>query len=107
MAAGAQEAAHHQVRTGQRAGRGAHPGAGQEPGCEVELTEVRTSGQDWWTLGFEATGPAGLRRSELEATAALVFAQPIPGDVEPGPDESRSYSKWLRQLPAAGDDPDA
>ena len=26
----------------------------------MELTEVRTSGQDWWTLGFEATGPASL-----------------------------------------------
>ena len=83
------------------------PGAGPEPGCEVELTEVHTSGQDWWTLGFEATGPAGLRRSELEAAAALVFAQPMPGGVEPGPDESRSYGEWLRQLPGAGDDSDA
>ena len=83
------------------------PGAGQEPGCDVELTEVRTSGQDWWTLGFEATGPAGLRRSELEATAALVFAQPVPGGVKPGLDESRSYGEWLRQLPGAGDDSDA
>ena len=34
------------------------PGPGQQPRCEVELTEVHTSGQDWWTLGFEATGPA-------------------------------------------------
>jgi hypothetical protein len=32
------------------------PGQGQEPRCEVELTEVRVRGQDWWTLGFEATG---------------------------------------------------
>jgi hypothetical protein len=45
----------------------------------VELTEIRISGQDWWTLGFEATGPAGLLRSELQATAALVFAQALPG----------------------------
>ena len=36
------------------------PGPGQQPRCEVELTEVRTRGQDWWTLGFEATGPADL-----------------------------------------------
>ena len=34
------------------------PGLIQEPRCEVELTEVRTRGQYWWTLGFEATGPA-------------------------------------------------
>ena len=52
------------------------PHRGHEPGCEVELTEIRASGQDWWTLAFEATGPAGLLRSELQATAAFVFAQP-------------------------------
>ena len=80
------------------------PGERQEPGCEVELTEVRTSGQDWWTLGFEATGPAGLLRSHLEATSALVFAQPLPGGMELSLDESRSYGEWLRQLPGAGDD---
>ena len=68
------------------------PGLGGEPRCEVELTEVRTRGQDWWTLGFEATGPAALLRSALEATAALVFTQALPGGVEPGPDESRSYA---------------
>jgi hypothetical protein len=73
------------------------PGLGQEPRCEVELTEVRTGGQNWWTLGFEATGPADLLRSELEATAALVFDQALPGGVEPGPDESRSYAEWLGQ----------
>ena len=71
------------------------PGLGGEPRCEVELTEVRTRGQDWWTLGFEATGPADLLRSTLQATAALVFAQALPGGVEPGPDESRSYAEWL------------
>jgi hypothetical protein len=71
------------------------PGLGGEPRCEVELTEVRTRGQDWWTLGFEATGPADLLRSELHATAALVFAQALPGGVEPGMDESRSYAEWL------------
>ena len=80
------------------------PGLGQEPGCEVELTEVRTHGQDWWTLGFEATGPASLLRSELQATAALVFAQALPGAVEPGPDESRSYAQWLRRPPDAESD---
>ena len=55
-------------------------------------------------LGFEATGPAHLLRSALEATAALVFAHPLPGGVEPGPDESRSYVEWLGQRPGAGSD---
>jgi hypothetical protein len=81
------------------------PGPGQKPPrCEVELTEVRTPGQDWWSLGFEATGPAGLLRSHLEATAALVFDQALPGGVEPGPDESRSYAEWLSQRPGAESD---
>jgi hypothetical protein len=80
------------------------PGLGDEPGCEVELTEVRTGGQDWWTLGFEATGPTHLLRSELQATAALVFAQALPGGVQPGADESRSYAQWLGQRPGAESD---
>jgi hypothetical protein len=69
---------------------------GGERGCEVELTEVRTGGQDWWTLGFEATGPGELLRSELQAAAALVFAQALPSGAQPGPDESSSYAQWLR-----------
>jgi hypothetical protein len=79
-------------------------GLGGEPGCEVELTEVRARGQDWWTLGFEATGPASLLRSELQATAALVFAQAPPGGMELGPDQSRSYAEWLCQRPGAESD---
>ena len=90
------------LASGQIGTRG--PGLGQEPECEVELTEVRTAGEDWWTLGFEATGPADLLRSELEATAALVFAQALPGCVAPGPDESRSYAQWLGQRPGGGSD---
>ncbi|HEX5295466.1 MAG TPA: hypothetical protein VFW50_00530 [Streptosporangiaceae bacterium] len=77
---------------------------GQQPRCEVELTEVHTSGQHWWTLGFEATGPASLLRSTLQAAAVLVFAQALPGRVEPGPDESRSYAQWLGQRPAPDSD---
>ena len=75
------------------------PGLGKEPQCEVELTEVRMRGQDWWTLGFEATGPASLLCRELEATAALVFANAPPANVELGPDESRSYAEWLASGP--------
>ncbi|MGD0937801.1 MAG: hypothetical protein ABR922_24930, partial [Streptosporangiaceae bacterium] len=53
------------LASGQVVARG--PGPGGEPWCEVELTDVRTRGEDWWTLGFEATGPASLLRSALEA----------------------------------------
>jgi hypothetical protein len=71
-------------------------GLGDVRGCVVELTEVRAAGQDWWTLGFEATGPADQLRQELEATATLVFAQALPSAAQPGPDESSSYAQWLR-----------
>jgi hypothetical protein len=72
----------------------------------VELTEVRTGGQDWWTLGFEAAGPADLLRSALQAAAALVFTQALPGGVEPGPDESTSYAEWLCRSPGADSNAD-
>jgi hypothetical protein len=80
------------------------PGLGGQPGCEVELTEVRTRSETWWTLGFEATGPASVRRSELEAAASLVFAHPLPGGIELGTDDSKSYVQWLGRRPAAGSD---
>ncbi len=70
----------------------------------MELTEVRTCGQDWWTLGFEATGPADLLHTALVATAAFVFTQALPGSAEPGPDESRSYAEWLGQRPGVDSD---
>jgi hypothetical protein len=68
---------------------------------------IRTRGQDWWSLGFEATGPPDLLPSELEATAALVFAQALPGGVELGPDESMSYAEWLCWWPGAESDAEA
>ena len=83
------------------------PGLSHHPRCDVELTEIHTSGQDWWTIGFEATGPADLLRRELQATAALVFTHALPGDAEPGPDESRSYAEWLSQRPGADRDTSA
>jgi hypothetical protein len=77
------------------------PGLGGGPGCAVELTEVDVRGEAWWTLGLEATGPAEALRSELDAAAALVFAQALPG-VELGMDDSRSYAQWLCRRPGAG-----
>ncbi len=73
------------------------PRLGEEPWCTVELTEVRTRGEAWWTLGFEATGPVGLLHGELEASAALVFAKSLPGGVELGTNDAMSYAEWLRR----------
>jgi hypothetical protein len=75
------------------------PELGGRPGCAVELTEVCTSGEVWWTLGFEATGPASLLRRELEAAAALVFGQALPDGAELRMNDSMSYAQWLQQRP--------
>ena len=85
----------------------AAPGLAGDPACAVELTEIRSGGEAWWSLGFEATGSADLLRSVLEATAALAFAQALPGGVELGTDNSRSYAEWLRQRPDPRRDPGA
>lgn len=61
----------------------------------MELTEIHVGGHNWWTLGFEATGPASQLHTELEATVALVFAQALPGGMELGTDHSQSYAQWL------------
>ena len=47
-------------------------------------------------LRQDSAGPAGWQpvRKRLQATAALVFAQPLPAGLEPGPDYSRSYAEW-------------
>jgi hypothetical protein len=82
-------------------------GGSLTPTVDLVLTEVRTGGQDWWTLGFEATGPADLLRSELQATAALVFAQAPPNGVQPGPDKSSSYAQWLSLRPGDGSNANA
>jgi hypothetical protein len=58
-----------------------------------------TRGEAWWTLGFEASGPADLLRSGLEATAAFVFAQAPRGWVELGINDSHSYAEWLWRQP--------
>jgi hypothetical protein len=82
------------------AGRTVRPGGrglDEEPGCAVELTEVDVRGEAWWTLGFEATGPTDTLRGELDAAAALVFGQALPGGLELGMDESTSYAQWLRR----------
>jgi hypothetical protein len=70
-------------------------GPSREPGCAVELTEIRAGGQDWWSLGFEATGPADMLCGGLQAAAAVVFAERMPGGVEPSTDHFASYMQWL------------
>ena len=71
-----------------------------QAGCLVELTQVRVRGGSWWTVGFEATGPAGLLHAALRHAADLMFAQALPPGAELGLDNSLSYAQWLSQLPS-------
>ena len=77
----------------------ASPGFQGQPQCAVELTGVLARGEAWWTLGFEATGPAGRLCGILEDTAELVFAQALPDGVHLGPGNCRSYATWLSLQP--------
>ena len=72
-----------------------------EAQCAVELTELRMQHRDWWSIGLEATGPAGSLRAALEAAAALVFTQALPSGVKLRMADSMSYAEWLRALPGA------
>ena len=80
---------------GEVSARGDEPG--RETGCAVELTDVATAGQRWWTLSFEATGSETAVHGLLETTAVMIFRDPMPGGIRLRSDESGSYSAWLRQ----------
>ena len=70
--------------------------------CAVEPTAVDLRGEPWWTLCLEATVPADALRRELDAAAALVFADALPGGGELGIDDSQSYVRWLTRQPGTG-----
>ena len=80
------------------------PGWGRVPGCEVELTEVHTRGQDWWSLGFEATGPTDLLRGTLELPPRSCSPRPCPvvwklARMNPGPMPSGWTSGQAPRVP--------
>lgn len=87
--------------SGGRVAAGVPEAAGQ-PVCAVELTEIQARGEDWWSLGFEATGPADALRTVLEGAAGLVFACPLPGGTELQPGDCRSYAEWLSRVTCPG-----
>ena len=72
-------------------------GPGEKPECAVELAEFHSRGDAWWTLGFEATGPAALLPGQLEAAAVLVFSRALPEEVDLDLNDCMSYAQWLRR----------
>lgn len=71
--------------------------------CAVELTDIRSRGAAWWSLGFEATGPVAFLRTALESAATAVFEQAAPGEVELCMTQCQSYAEWLSRLRVLAD----
>jgi hypothetical protein len=75
--------------------REAHP----DEGCNVELTELRVAGVQWWTIGFEAFGPPERTDSHLLASLKAFFS----GSRETVPcpfleANSLSYPAWFASI---------
>jgi hypothetical protein len=70
--------------------------ADHEGTCAVEVTEVMRGKEPWWTIGFEAPGHSDTSRAAIEAAAALLFHDGLPGGLELTEADSMSYSEWLR-----------
>lgn len=70
-----------------------------EQGCGVELTELDLGGRHWWSLGFEAMGPADAVRGILVATMRAFAAEfEIPSFPRQA---SRGYPAWLHEATGA------
>jgi hypothetical protein len=64
-----------------------------EQGCDLELTAVRVRGREWWTLAFEAFGPADSVGENLLNVAELVFGAGEPLTLDAA--DSYGYPRWL------------
>ncbi len=68
---------------------------GRDRGSAVELTDLTCDRRRWWTLGFEAIGPAEALTYELNASVARMFNDPLPAGLILDIAHSTSYPEWL------------
>jgi hypothetical protein len=73
------------------------PQTSPDPTCAVELTDITVRDEQWWTLGFEASGPPDGRRGAIRAAAAALFGEPSPYGPVLEIADAGSYSEWLRR----------
>lgn len=64
--------------------------------CSVELTDVCIENESWWTLAFEALGPADNLRHTLTCVARHVLRPLDWADLELA--NSQSYPRWLQRF---------
>jgi hypothetical protein len=68
-----------------------------DAGCRVELTALKSRGQEWTTVGFESFGPELDLVPALEAAADALFGSlDLPGNLHA--DLSCGYPGWLATL---------
>ena len=67
-----------------------------DQGCDLEMTSVRVSGSEWWTLGFEAFGSEANLQEHLSLAAEKLIGAtgPPPLPVQ----DSYGYPRWLQIL---------
>jgi hypothetical protein len=64
--------------------------------CSVEVTNVTAAHEEWWTLGFEATGELDAVEDTVRAAATATFRRPPP--MELSAKDSFGYPAWLRRF---------
>ena len=69
------------------------------PGCSLELTEVTTDGEVWWTLALEAVGELENLHRELQAVAMTFINDPLSARFGLDTTASMSYQQRLRTRP--------
>jgi hypothetical protein len=77
---------------------GCLPGIFPPMGCGWEVTQIRLEGdkRSWWSMGFEAFGPAEkLRYALLEA---INHVMPPTEVIELAPENSYGYPHWLNKV---------
>ena len=66
------------------------------PGCSLELTEVITDGEVWWTLGLEAVGQLENLHRDLQTTAMTLINDRLSSRYDLHTPASMSYQQRLR-----------
>jgi hypothetical protein len=67
-----------------------------EHGCSLELTQVEAGGERWWSLGFEAVGPATVLVETLVDVANRVLSTAEHFRLTTA--TSCGYSAWLQRF---------
>jgi len=62
-------------------------------GCNVELTQLETNGNAWWSLAFEAFGEDDCLMEHLQAVASCVFKSYRGSNLQAK--DSYAYPSWL------------